>query len=448
MANVREMRTPDMGASLSGQRREVIALALPATLALAADPLLSLIDTALVGRLGPHTLAALGIDAAVFATVFWLCNFLTYGTTSEVARLHAGGEPDAAGARIIQALWLAIALGALITTLLLLAGPMILDAMGATGAVRAPALTYLRVRSMAAIPALIALVGHGAFRGLKDTRTPLRITLWLNGAAALLSWVLIYPVGWGIAGAAWGTVVAQLGAAVAFVVLLRRRLGPRATRPDLAAMRTIVRVSRDLFFRTASLVLALLLTTAATVRMGVATVGAHQIVRELWVLQTLALDGFAVAAQAMIATSLGRGELSQARREAAMLLRWGIGTGVVMGLIFLASINVLPGVFTPDEGVQAQARSVWWLVALLQPIGAVVFVLDGVFLGAHDYRYLLRWTALAALGVLVPVAWLSLQLDWGLQGVWWGMFGMIMARMAALLWRLRHWPSTAARVKA
>ena len=417
--------------------REVLRLALPAMGALAADPLLSLVDTALVGRLGPAPLAALGIDVAVFSTVFFACNFLVYGTTAAVARHRGAGDDEQAARHALQALWLALGLGLSLTAVLLAAAPAIVAAMGAGGEVVAPALAYLRVRALGAVPLLVSQVGHGAFRGLKDTRTPLVVTLVVNVVNGLLSWWLIYPVGLGVAGAAWGTVTAETLAAAALLVLARRRLPTASARVDAAAMRAMVRVSRDLFLRTAALLGGLLVTTAVAARMGTLTVAAHQIARETWVMLALVLDGFAIAGQAMIGTALGAGRLQQARTEARRLTWWGLATGAAIGLGYFALAGPLPRVFTTDAGVLAQVASVWAVVALLQPIGGVVFVLDGVLMGAGDFRFLFWSTALAALVGLVPVSLLALAAGWGLRGVWAGMAALMLVRLTATLWRLR-----------
>ncbi len=417
--------------------REVLALALPAMGALAADPLLSLVDTALVGRLGAVSLAALGVCVAVFTTVFWVFNFLTYGTTAEVARLRGAGRPDEAARYALQALWLAAACGLAVLAVLQVAAPLIVAAMGATGEIAAPATSYLRVRALAAVPVLVVAVGHGAFRGLKDTRTPLWIALAANGVNAVLSWALIYPAGLGVVGAAWGTVAAQTGAASAFLVLARGRFGVPALGVDPTAMRAIARISRDLFLRTAALLSALLISTAAATRLGVTTVAAHQIARELWTMLTLVLDGFAIAGQAFVATALGAGRPDVARADARRLIVWGLAAGVVVGLGYLALAGPLPGVFTDDAAVLAEVGSVWVMIALLQPIGGVVFVLDGVLMGAGDFRFLLVSTAAASLGVLAPLSLLALALDTGLAGIWYGMVALMIVRLAAVLWRLR-----------
>ena len=423
--------------STATSHRRILALALPATLALAADPLLSLVDTAIVGRLGTTQLAALSVSAALFTATFWLFNFLTYGTTAEVARLRGAGRDHDASFYALQALWLAVGLGLVATVVLILGAAPLARLMGASGDVVAPAVSYLRVRALAAVPVLVVTVGHGAFRGLQDTRTPLAVTAAANGANAVLSWALVYPAGLGITGAAWGTVVAQSCAAAAFLLLGRRALPlPRLT-VDPVAMRGVVRVARDLFLRTAALLAGITVTTAVAARMGEVTVAAHQIARELWVLLTLVLDGFAIAGQALVATHLGRGEPGLARRDARRLLKWGTAAGALIGAGYLALGGLLPGVFTTDEAVLTAVAVVWPVVALLQPIGGAVFVLDGVLMGAGDFGFLMRSTALASLLVLVPLCLAALALGWGLPGIWIAMSALMGVRLVATAWRLR-----------
>lgn len=417
--------------------REILALTIPAIGALGSDPLLSLVDTAFVGRLGVRELAALGVCTAVFTTLFVLFNFLTYGTTGEVARLRGARAPEEAARYALQALWIAVGGGVAVMLGLWLAGGWVVQAIGARGEVVDLSLSYLHVRALAGVPVLVVAVGHGAFRGLKDTRTPLAITVGINLVNIPLSWALIYPVGLGIAGAAWGTVVAQSAGALLFVVLARRRFVVPSLRIDPPAMRAIVRISRDLFLRTAALLSAMLITTVAATRMGVTSIAAHQVARELWGMLALVLDGFAIAGQALIGAALGAGRPDIARADARRLMAWGLGGGTAIGLGYLSLAGVLPGLFSTDPAVLAAVGAVWSLIALMQPACGVAFVLDGILMGARDFRYLLGSTAFASLGILAPLAVLALVADLGLVGIWWAMVAMMAVRLATLLWRVR-----------
>ena len=417
--------------------REIARLALPATGALAADPLLSLVDTALVGNLGTVPLAALGINLAVFTTLFTTFNFLVYGTTAEVAQHRGRGDHRAAASHAVQAGWLAVLLGIVLVAAIQLFAPLVLDLMGATGPVRDPAMGYLRIRGMSAVAILLVMVGHGTFRGLLDTRTPLLVAIGANVLNAILSAVLVYPMGLGVAGAAWGTLVAQSGAALVFLVLARRALGRPPLGIDRTAMGSIVRISRDLFLRTLSLLSGLLVTTAVASRMGVQVVAGHQVVREVWSLLALTLDGLAIAGQAIVGTAVGARRATSVHDDVQRLLGWGLAIGCLTGAVVLALQGVVPPIFTDDPEVLAQVDQVWWVVAALQPLAGLVFVADGVLMGSKDFRFLLGSTAAAALGALVPVVLAARALDWGIAGLWAGMAALIGVRLCTSLWRLR-----------
>jgi Na+-driven multidrug efflux pump len=139
----------------------------------------------------------------------------------------------------------------------------------------------------------------------------------------------------------------------------------------------------------------------------------------------------------MIATALGAGRVAEARGVALRLLAWGTAFGFAVGAAFLLAGDVLPRVFTTDPEVLAAVGAVWGMLALLQPIGGVVFVLDGILMGAADFRFLWWSTALASLGGIVPVCLLSLRYGWGLPGIWIGMVVMMVARGELSVWRLR-----------
>jgi Na+-driven multidrug efflux pump len=221
--------------------REILALALPALGALAAEPLYLLADTAMVGHLGTEQLAALAIAATLLTGAFTLFNFLTYGTTAQVARLSGAARHADAGRLAAQALWLASGIGvALTATLVALAVPLV-DLMGGDGHTGELAVLYLRIGSLGLPFALIALAGQGFLRGVSDLRTPLAIVVVANVVNVLLNLLFIYGFGWGLAGSAWATVVAQAGMGAAFVIAL---LGAPAAsrRPSLAAMRPLMRV--------------------------------------------------------------------------------------------------------------------------------------------------------------------------------------------------------------
>lgn len=409
---------------------EIARLAIPALGALAADPLVSLVDTAFVGRLGPEPLGALGVDTAAFSFAFVLFNFLAYGTTPLVASALGRGDREAAGRVVVHALTLAAVFGLAAVTVLETLTVPILRLLQAGDAILEPAAGYLRIRALAAPALLVVTVGHGAFRGYLDTRTPLKVTLGLNAVNLVLDPVLIFGAGLGLDGAAIATVVAQwVGAGWFLALLIRggRRLGIQFELPGVAELAPLLRVGWELVMRTLALLAALTLATAIAARIGTETVAAHQVVGQLWLFLALAVDALAIAAQAMVARHLGAGRVAAARAAADRLLWWGIAAGTTLGVLLVLLRGVLPGLFTADPVVAALVAGVMPLLAAMQPLGAVVFVWDGIFMGAARFRFLAASSVAAALAagaflLAVPGA------GWGLAGVWWGVAVLLVGR--------------------
>jgi putative MATE family efflux protein len=426
--------------------REILLLAMPALGALAAEPLYLLADTAMVGHLGTPELAALAIAGTLIAGAFTLFNFLTYGTTAQVARLHGAGERVAAGRLAAQALWLSTGIGLGLTVVLAgLAVPLV-DLMGGEGRTGDLAVTYLRIGSLGLPFALIALAGQGFLRGISDLRTPLVIVVVANAANVALNVLFIYGLDWGLAGSAWATVVAQAGMGAAFV---RALLGAPADtrRPALARMRPLARIGGEIFVRTASLYASFLVASAVLARIGEDSLAAHQIAFQLFVFLALVLDAIAIAGQVIVGRSLGAGDAEGAYRAARRMIEWSLAAGALFALILLALIDLLPRAFTGDPDVIERAQEIWPLFALMQPANGVVFALDGILIGAGDTRFLM-WAMLAAsVGVFVPVALGSFALGLGIVGVWVGIVLLIAARLATCYWRFagRRWAVTGAR---
>jgi MATE family multidrug resistance protein len=421
--------------------RDIFALAGPALGALAADPLVSLIDTAFVGQLGAMPLAALGVNTAVFGFAFMLFNFLAYGTTPLVARAVGQRDDEAAGRLVWHALGLAVLAGSAAVVLLQVFAVPILQVMGARGTLLDEALVYLRIRALAAPAVLIVMAGHGAFRGYQDTRTPLWITLGLSAVNLVLDPLLIFGAGWGLAGAAWATLIAQYAGAIAFVVALMggrgRAFGVHPQRVTVRGMRKLIRIGGDLAARVLLLVGTLTLATAIAARLGTRPLAAHQVARELWLFLALVVDALAVAGQALVARYRGAGDLAQVRAVARRLLGWGMLLGVVLGLGFWLAQPLLLPVFTDDPAVIASVALLFPFVAAMQPLNALVFVWDGVFMGAERFRFL-AWAMLLSALVGAVVLLGVLPLGWGLTGVWWGIVAFMAARLVTLAWGHRY----------
>jgi MATE family, multidrug efflux pump len=408
--------------------RAILRIALPALGALAAEPLYILVDTAIVGHLGTPQLAALALAGTLLTGAFTIFNFLTYGTTAQVARFHGAGQSVAAGRIAAQALWLSTGIGVLLLAVAVaLAGPAV-DLMGGSGRMANYAVTYLRIGAVGLPFALMALAGQGYLRGVGDLRTPLVVVLASNLLNVVLEIWFVYGLGLGIAGSAWGTVIAQAGMGGAFAWLLLRAPADRRF-PSLDAMRPLLRIGGEIFVRTTSLYVAFLVAGAVLARVGSASLGAHQVAIQLWVFLALVLDSIAIAGQVIVGRTLGAGDAAAAFAASWRMIGWSVALGAAFGGVMLALVDVLPRAFTSDPEVLDRARAVWPLFALMQPANGAVFALDGILIGAGDTRFLMWSMLFSAIGVFVPLTLCALAFDWGIVGVWAGLAGLILARL-------------------
>ena len=419
--------------------REILRLAVPALGALAAEPLYVLADTAIVGHLGRPQIAALGLAGIVLAGAFTIFNFLTYGTTAVVARASGAGEEERAARLAAQALWASLAIGLTLLVVLEVIAVPLLRGLGGHGESGHDALVYFRIAAFGMPAALIALAGQGYLRGVANLKRPLVIVVLANVLNLVLEALFVYGFHWGIAGSAAGTAIAQLAMGVAFVAELLR---PHATskRPSLREMRPMVRVGWQIFVRTTALYASFLVAASVLARIGDAELGAHQIAYELFIFLALVLDSVAIAGQVIVGRTLGAGEADAAYDAAVRMIGWSVVLGAAFALVLAPLAYGLPRAFTGDPSVLAQTEKLWPMFVLMQPLAGAVFALDGILIGASDTAYLM-WSMLAASGLFIVVAALSLALDWGIVGVWVGLDLLIAARLTLLGTRFasRRW---------
>lgn len=418
--------------------RRILALAVPAVGALLADPLLGVVDTAVAGRVSVTALGALGLGTALLGAGTWIFNFLVYGTTSAVARAAGAGRDDLAGRRVVHATAVAVALGVVVAVVVGTLAEPIVRLSGAVEDLVAPTAEYLRVRAVGLPFVLVAMVGHGAFRGVEDTRTPLVVVVVANVLNATLDIVLVVLGDAGLTGIAWATVAAEVTAVVMLGSLIRRTgLELRGHGlPSRTEALDLLRVSRDVVLRTGGLVGGLLLVAAAAARVDAATAAAHQVLYQVFIFSAFLQDSLAVAGQALVGNALGRDDDAHALRLTRRLLGWGVGLAMATAGLLLVLGGSLPRVLSDDATVLAVVGSAWAIGALVQLPGGIAFVLDGVLMGAEDWAYLRTWTLVAAVGAGVAAQAVP-GLGGGLPALWWCVVGMMVVRAASLLWRVR-----------
>lgn len=411
--------------------RRIAALAFGALGVLAAEPIYLLFDTAMVGRLGVLPLAGLAVGGLILSLVGSQLTFLSYGTTARSARLFGAGDRAGAVEEGVQATWLALGIGLLITAVVEAAAVPLVRAIAGSDAIAGAALSWLRIAILAAPAILVSMAGNGWLRGVQDTARPLRYVLVGVGVSAVLCPLLVF--GWaglprlGLPGSALANLIGQWLAAGLFGAALAAERAPLRPRPDV--LRAQLVFGRDLVLRSLAFQVCFLSAGAVAARFGAAAVAAHQVVLQLWSFLALVLDSLAIAAQQLVGAALGAGAPAQARAVAVRVT--GLSTVAAAGLAVLFAVGapVLPALFTTDPTVRAAIGVPWWFMVAQLPIAGVVFALDGVLIGAGDAKFMRTATLISALVGFLPLIWLSLIFGWGLAGIWAGLSTFLLLRL-------------------
>ncbi len=388
--------------TVPGSSREILALAIPALGALLVEPVLLLVDSAVVGHWSTDALAGLGLAQTVLTTVVGLCVFLAYSTTASTARAVGAGNLFRAIRSGISAIWLAVFIGVVVTVIMLVGAQWIVVCFGTSPQVVNEAVAYLQVSSVGLPAMLVVQAATGIIRGLQDTRMPLFVS---SGAAVVnipLSVWLTLGLRWGVVGAATGTVICQYAMAVLLVGVVvghACRLGV-GIGPDRSGVGGAWRDGLPLLVRTVMLRIALILLVVAVTRLGTVVLAANQIIMSIWGFFASGLDALAIAAQALTGKYLGGSQAHLARATTARMTRWAVTGGIVMAVVVGAVAVACPAVFTPDIEVQHAIRIALVVVLVGQPLAGYVYILDGVLMGAGDTHYLAKAGVINLVGFL------------------------------------------------
>ena len=394
-------------------------LSVPMVGSLVAEPLTGIVDSLLIAQLGASPLAALGVAVPLMSLLLFAFNFLGIGTQTLVANALGEGRRE----RAAEATGLAMGLGVGFGAALALIGEFSAEAatnwMGAEGATHDGALAYLRIRLVGAPAVLLTMAAFGALRGVQDVQTPLWIAVATNVANLALDIVLIFGVGpfprLELVGAAWASTIAQwLGAAISVYAVVAK-LG---TTRRIVWSRTgkLLVVGRDLFLRSALLLVFVTLAGRSATRIVTDAGAAHTLIRSVWMLAAFLLDAYAVVAQSLIGYFAGAGRNDLARRVARVCLQWSVATGAAAGALMLLGTPWLMAAL--PESARPLAGVAWTIAALSQPFNAVSFGTDGIHWGTGDYRFLRNAMLLSTGTSAVLLLVLDASDHSSLEGVW------------------------------
>jgi putative MATE family efflux protein len=413
--------------------RRILAISVPALGSLLVEPIYVLTDTAVVGRLGTAPLGGLALASTVLNTLVWVFNFLSYATTVRVAVRRGRGDVAGGAGDALQALWLALGIGIAVAVVVGVGAEPLVGLLGDDPSVVDQGVTYLRI-SVVGVPfQMVAIACIGYLYGLPDTKRPFLVLLGSTTLNLVLELLLVFGFDWGIAGSAWGTVAAQLLSSVVLLAIVVPRLradGLHRLRVVPGVMWAVLKVGVHMVQRTGFLLAALALATAAAARVGTPDLAGHQIAAQMFLFLAIAVDMFKVSGQSLVGHALGAGRRDEVRDLVAHLYGWALRAGVVLTAATLLTTPVLPWAFTDDPAVVDAARVALIVLGLLQVPAALVFVTDGILMGANDFRDL-RWsTTLAFLAALPVFLAVMARPSLGLVTVWSGQLLWITARAA------------------
>ena len=419
----------------------VLRVAVPIVISNATVPILGAVDTGVVGQMGlAAPIGAVGVGAVIISALYWFFGFLRMGTSGLAAQARGRGEVAETGAILMRGLMLGAAGGVVFVLLQQVFISLALLAAPASSEVEDLARTYLGIRIWGAPAAMALFAVNGWLIAMERTRAVLVLQLWMNGLNIILDLWFVLGLGWGVAGVASATLIAEFSGLALGLWLCRGAFAGDQWRDwarvfDRARLRLMASVNGDIMVRSVALNAMFILFIFQAAAFDDETLAGNQILLQFLEITAYALDGFAFAAEALVGLSMGAGQVQALRRAVYLTSLWGCGAVILMALGFYFGGGALIGIMTTSEAVQdtAQTYLIW---AVLSPIAGVAsWMLDGIFIGATRTRDMRR-AALESLAIYV-IALLILVPIWGNHGLWAALYVSFIARALTLGWRYR-----------
>lgn len=400
------MRHNDSHTQNESIARQLLLLAIPTFGQLVAEPVFVLIDTAIIGHVSDAALAGLSIGSTVLLTAVGLCVFLAYSTTSQVAHLFGAGKRHEGFQSGFASIWLSLCIGIALLLVLFLGARPICAALGGQGEVLEQAATYTRMVALGVPGMLLVYAANGIFRGLQ--KMGITLAAAVGGAAlnAALAVFFVVICGWGIAGSGLATCIAQwfMGLSLLATAIARAKREGASIRPRMSGIAAAGGDGFPLFLRTLALRAALVATVMAATAMGTNVLAGYQIVYASWSFALNILDAVAIAGQTLVGAEIGARRFDRARSLTRATARFGLVMGVIVGIAF-ALVGLVAGqLFSPNPEIQTLAAVGMLVVGAAFPLQGWMWALDGILIGAGDFRYLSATMALVAAAHIVALA--------------------------------------------
>ncbi len=416
--------------------RRVLRIAVPIVLANATVPILGLVDTGVVGQLGQAApIGAVGLGAVILSAVYWIFGFLRMGTTGLAAQASGAGDTDEVQALLSRALLIGLGAGAVMIALQVLIFNGAFLIAPASAEVEGLARDYMAIRIWSA-PATIALYGiTGWLIAQERTRGVLLIQALMNGLNIGLDLLFVLSFGWGVAGVAWATFIAEWSGLILGLWLCRDAFAGTAWRTaarvfDMVRLKRMAAVNGDILIRSVLLQAIFVSFLFYGAGFGDVPLAANQILVQFLHLTAFVLDGFAFAAEVLVGKALGAQARGTLRRAALMTSAWGLGCCVIMAVSFALFGGVVIDLMTTARDVQDTARIFLPYMIAAPLLGVAAWMLDGIFIGATrtaDMRNMMILSALIYFASVIPLMALYSN-----HGLWMGMLISFVARGVTL----------------
>jgi MATE family multidrug resistance protein len=408
---------------------QVFAIAGPAMVANLTTPLIGIVSTTAIGRLGDATLlGGVAMASVLFDCMFWLFAFLRMSTVAFTAQSVGAGETSELRAILVRGFIVAALIGAGLIVLQIPLATVLLGAMGGSEGVTRAAKTYFTIRIWSAPLALGNYVVLGWLIGQARARLALGTQITINLINMVATMLLVLVFDFGIAGAAIAAVIAEAAGLLLGVVIARRLQGqlavPRATLFDRAKLMRMLAVNRDIMIRTASLITAFLFFTAQGARAGDMTLAANAVLNNFLLISAFFLDGLANAAEQLCGRAYGARNKPAFAGAVRLVLIWGFGFAVAVAASFALFGTSFIDVMSANAEVRRIARDYLPFVVFAPLLGVFAFAYDGVYIGATWARDMRNLMVLSLLVFLA--AWVALR-SFGNAGLW----GALLAHYAA-----------------
>jgi putative MATE family efflux protein len=406
--------------------RSLAILSVPTFGQLIAGPTFVMIDTAIVGHISDAALAGLSIGSTVLLTTVGLCVFLAYGTTSQVGRLIGAGKRKEGMQIGIDGMWLAFVIGIVVCAILVLCSSPLCQLMGANGNVLSAAQTYLNVTIFGLPAMLVVYAANGIFRGLQKVK----VTLIAAISGAIINTVLevlfVFVFRWGILGSGAATLVAEwyMGIFLSVPAFIWSRKEGAQLRPRLSGILHSAGDGFPLFLRTLALRVCLASTVIAAAHLGEQVLAGYQAVNSTWNFGLNALDAIGIAGQSLVASELGAHHKSRARIITTISARAGMLLGLIVGLFMIILGLIAAPLFSPNHDIQTLISTGMIVEGIFMPIAGWMWTLDGILIGAGDYKYLAGTCSVTAaiyIAVLIPLTIIANHWPsqiWRIIGLW------------------------------